>query len=339
MDIELYLQFTAADFIEDEYFRLWVLRPEAETRSFWEGFLDNHPEMTAEVEAAKHLLQSLHRHFEDEVRQVSEQQTEASFQVLSRKLPSSTEAHPSSRPHRRLLPYAAAAALLLLVGIGFATFLTNEERAVTFATGNGKRLPLELPDGSKVQLNANSALMYHKKDWADNGNRQVWLEGEAWFDVRKKKDGARFTVHSGDLTIQVLGTQFNVRSRGAESEVVLAEGKVTLDVADQRITMQPGDLVSYSKERQRVESKRVKTADYVAWKDGITVFNATLSEVARELEFTYGLRFIINNEKLKNRKIRLSVPTHDLDQVLETLRLLYPNEIRIEKSEEEVVIS
>ena len=109
-------------------------------------------------------------------------------------------------------------------------------------------------------------------------------------------------------------------------------------MANQHISMVPGDLVSYSKGQSIVESKKVQPADYVAWKDGITVFNDELKEVVKELEILYGVSFYIKNEELKSRIIQLSVPTNSLEQVLETLQLLYPEEISIETQDDKVII-
>ena len=145
-------------------------------------------------------------------------------------------------------------------------------------------------------------------------------------------------MHAGEVDISVLGTQFNVRSRGEDAKVLLTEGKIELAVADQKITMQPGDLLSYVKSVSKVELEQVKTEDYTAWKDGISVFNNTLGEVVKELEILYGVQFVIEDEKLKERKVQLSAPNDSLEQVLETLELLYPDEISITEKDGQVII-
>lgn len=337
MNKDFYLHFTTEEFLEDEFFRQWVLHPNSETNAFWKDFLEAHPQQEKAVLEAKIMLQTVHNYFENAINEVPVSKAKASFDKVAKQMNAQPKVVKMQR--RRWLVWTAVAAsfsLLLVMGSWF--FFPKGNDLMTYSTGNGKTMPLELPDGSTVQLNANSTLYYHKDDWWDKENRQVWLDGEAFFDVRKKALGTKFIVHAGEMKVAVLGTQFNVRSRGEEAEVVLAEGKVELDVADQHITMVPGDLVSYSKDQSKVESKRVSPSDYSAWKDGITIFNDVLSEVVKELEILYGVSFFIQNEELKNRKIQLSAPANSLDQVLETLEILYPEEISIEKEDNQVII-
>ena len=336
MNINYYLHFTTESFIEDDFFRKWALAPESETDAFWQKFQQTYPEKVAELEAAKQLLQSLHRNFEKEIVSIPKEQAQSSFKKMSKKIKPPAKVIKIRR--RSLIAWSAAACLALLVSMAIFLHLQTEDTRLTFSTGNGQVIPVELPDGSSVQLNANSTLYYYPKNWWDKAARQVWLEGEAFFKVEKKALGTKFIVHASDMKVAVLGTQFNVRARGENAEVVLEEGKVELAIDAQKITMKPGDLVTYSKKERTVASKKVKTADYVAWKDGITVFNDKLSEVVKELEILYGVPFVINNKDLEERIIQLSAPMNSLKQVLETLELLYPEEITTEQKDGQIII-
>jgi ferric-dicitrate binding protein FerR (iron transport regulator) len=140
------------------------------------------------------------------------------------------------------------------------------------------------------------------------------------------------------VDVSVLGTQFNVWARGEKAEVVLEEGKIELAIANQKIAMRPGDFISYSKSKKKIESKKVTPSDYSAWKDGIVVLNDNLSEITKELETIYGVEFTIKNEKLKNRQIQLSAPADSLDQLLEILEVMYSEEINIQKKDGQVIL-
>ncbi len=336
MNISIYQYLTTENYLEDEYFREWVINPNQESIAFWNKVIITYPEQESEILAAKDLLRAIHNKFEKEVQAVSKSQAKTSLQKVLSNTKQPTKVVKLRR--RSLLAWTAAASVLILLSIASFLHFSKDFNQLTFTTGNGKRQTIQLPDGSMVQLNANSTLHYFPDNWWDKEERQVWLNGEAFFQVEKKNLGTKFIVHAGDMKVAVLGTQFNVRSRGEGAEVVLTEGEVELDVEAQKIMMQPGDLVSYSKEKHSVASKKVKTADYVAWKDGITVFNNSLSEVVKELEIIYGVKFQIKKERLKARKIQLSVPTDSLEQVLETLQLLYPKEISISQENGQVVI-
>lgn len=331
-----YQYFNTQDFLEDDQFRQWVLEPTTQSESFWANLIKVFPEKQEPVMAAKHLLMSMYGHFDNEIQQIPVSQAAASYSNVAEKI----EQHVGIVPmHRRAwLRWSSAAGILLLLGVVGFYFFNKEPLMQDYTTGNGERQTLKLPDSSVVQLNANSTLHFFPEKWSDGLQREVWLEGEAYFEVQKKAVGTRFIVHAGDMQVAVLGTRFNVRARGEKTEVVLAEGKVELAVAQQKIIMQPGDRVAYSKSDGNVETKRVKASDYAAWKDGIAVFNSSLREVVKELEIRYGISFRIENEALKNRHIQLSAPADNLEQVLHILELMYPEEITIKQLDGEVVI-
>ncbi len=331
----IYTSFDLEDFIENEHFRNWVLHEDHNANIFWEKFQQENPEKTNLVKEAQSVLLSLHHHFDTEIKEVSKDQARSSFQEVASKM----EKRPRDKSKRIWLKWMAAAAVLVGIGFFSKALFNNDILLKTYASGNGERLALELPDGSKVELNANSELQIEPDHWNDLDTREVWLQGEAFFEVNRKSKGTKFIVHAGDMDVAVLGTQFNVRSRGEKAEVVLAEGKIVLELNDQNIEMEPGDFVSYSKIKNKVEAKKVKVADYTAWKDGMIVLNNTLSEICKELEIVYGTNFVIEDEELKKRQIQLSVQAGNLEVILKTLKLLYPDEINIDHKENQVIIS
>ena len=152
--------------------------------------------------------------------------------------------------------------------------LANNDKAIYYSTGNGKRINLFLPDSSEVILNANSEISYDPILWSE-GKRIIRLQGEAYFRVTKI-EGKKFDVLADDLRIKVLGTEFNVNVRDDKSEVVLEEGMVALDIGDQKFDMKPGDLISYTPIHKKVEAKKVKTFLHTAWKDGMMVYNGSV---------------------------------------------------------------
>ncbi|WP_298417934.1 FecR domain-containing protein [uncultured Kordia sp.] len=127
---------------------------------------------------------------------------------------------------RRLVPswmYAAAAVILLVVGFTYVFTAAGE----TFETGYGNQMTVALPDGSEAILNAKSSITFDKELWEDN--RTVSLTGEAYFKVKK---GEKFTVSTDAGTIEVLGTQFNVKTAENLFEVKCTEGKVRVETSN-----------------------------------------------------------------------------------------------------------
>ncbi len=337
--MDKYQHFKTEDFLEDEYFRQWIFHPDEETNVFWQHVIDSFPDQKVAITEAKDLLQSIGSFYSAKIQDVGQQKAQTSFRKLAARIDRKSKQKIARR--KRLISWAVAASTLLLVGFGSLFFLQQEipAHANIYQTSNGNRLSFQLPDGSKVQLNANSTLELDAEKWEKGNVREIWLDGEAFFEVEREGDGTKFIVNAGGMNIEVLGTQFNVRARDETAEVVLEEGKIELSIAnEQKIEMQPGDYVSYERKQGKVQSKKVKAADYSAWKDGMAVFNNSLQEVARELEILYGIEFQIENETLRDRPIQLSAPSDSLELVLETLELLYSKEISIKRENDKITI-
>ena len=189
-----YLHFSTEDFLDDEFFRKSVLQPTKQSKRFWDNFLKSYPEKIEQIKEAETLLRTINGHFASEIQDVDPSRAKASFENLSRQLkPTKKGGQLTARKWRTRMGIAAS--FLFLLTLGFLAFWPKEDDQITFSTGNGQRLPLELPDGSLVQLNANSTLYYHQDDWWDQDKRQVWLNGEAYFDVKKKALGPKFIVN------------------------------------------------------------------------------------------------------------------------------------------------
>ena len=336
MEVKKYEKFSAEDLMEDEYFRRWVLNPDVDENTFWQQFIEAYPEKESTVLQAKEWLLALHDHFKQEVESIPKAKAVRSFQKISNKM---TVANTAKTIRLRVLRWTAAASVLLVMGLAALYWLQQPSSSlISYTTGNGQRMQLFLPDSSQIQLNANSTVSYDPEEWEEKGIREVDLKGEAYFNVTKKEAGTKFIVHAGGVDVKVLGTAFNVRARTEDAEVVLAEGKIELNIEKQKILMKPGDYISYSKAKRKVKSKKVTPSDYTSWKDGIVVFNKNLSEVAKELEILYGVKFNIEKEDLKDRMIQLSAPADSLEQVLEILEIMYSEEINIQLKKGQVRI-
>lgn len=126
-----------------------------------------------------------------------------------------------------------AAALVIGFGIYFYTFNNN---ITTFETLANQKTSIELPDHSKVQLNALSQIIFNKNGWKDK--RQVKLDGEAYFVVEK---GSRFDVLTNEGLVSVVGTEFNVKQRHDYFEVKCFEGIVKVASNKFERTLHAGD--------------------------------------------------------------------------------------------------
>lgn len=237
----------------------------------------------------------------------------------------------------------AVAAVLVFALIGYfmldrkQTTQNWAELTESIVTHNGQRTSIELSDGTKVSLNANSKLMF-PRDFKGSV-RRVELAGEAYFEVAPDKEFP-FIVHTSALNIRVLGTAFNIEAFPGNTEVstTLVHGKVVLERELNKQTvplaeMNPLDRVVFNVDNQKIRiQKQIKPEQYIGWKDGKLVFlNASVEELAKKLELWFNVSVQIQGEDLKNAHFTGTFTNETIEQVLNLLTISYPLDFRIEK--------
>jgi len=130
--------------------------------------------------------------------------------------------------------YKYAAAIVVLFATSYFLLFNN---TASFKTEFAQTKTFSLPDNSEVVLNANSKIIYSKKDWGKS--RNLTLEGEAYFKVQK---GKKFTVNTEIGQVTVLGTQFNVKERANYFEVKTFEGLVSVTYKGKEIKLPRGTI-------------------------------------------------------------------------------------------------
>ncbi len=218
----------------------------------------------------------------------------------------------------------AAAAILLLVGI-FALVkytLFNAPEAINFATRENE-IEIYLPDSSKVLLNKNSTLTYYT-DY-DSEGRKVYLEGEAFFEVRKSQ-GKKFEVFGLRSITTVLGTSFSVRSvRNEPLEIVqVVTGMVSF--ADKNsykekneVILTPGFKGELDR-ASRLTKNEIKDPNFIAWKENRLSFdNASLKKVTEAMEEYFGVAIEVKDPLLLNCRFTGAFDKPRIEQVLEVL--------------------
>jgi transmembrane sensor len=183
------------------------------------------------------------------------------------------------------------------------------------------RVQFSLPDGSKGWLNSNSRLKY-REDFFNN--REVMLNGEAYFDVRSDKRN-HFKVLTADIVITVHGTKFNVESYKSENavEVTLEEG--IIDYYNKSLNrlykMQPNGHIYYDKLSGNLNVDVVEPEKYTAWKDGKLIFrNDPLDVVARRLGRWYNIDVEVRGNISNQPMLRATFVDENLEQVLKLLK-------------------
>lgn len=182
----------------------------------------------------------------------------------------------------------------------------------------GKRFELELSDGTLVHLNAGSSLKYPVAFIAGQ-NRQVFLDGEAFFDVAKDKKHP-FIVNADNLNIRVLGTHFNVSNYSEDelTDVVLVEGSVGLYNTnekfdtDENIILKPGFKGSFNKKDKQINTTAVITDTYTSWMSGSLTFrNMSFRNITKKLERHYNITIENQNTKLDKELFNASFKSNE----------------------------
>jgi transmembrane sensor len=347
-----YATYSAVDLALDDQFRRWVIDPTHEREAYWQSFLDKHPDQQAVVEEARMLVSRLIVNVE-----------EASPETLQRMWAAIQQGQPTDQDITYLtlddddtpvvpltdtrrwwqrgtsVPglYRVAAGLVVFLFGGLLWWQLRPAEPMLYQTAFGKTQSVTLPDGSVVTLNGNSRLTV-PGEWADEETRVVNLDGEAFFSVSKQKttDGqpVKFQVRTADLTVEVLGTQFNVSHRRSRTEVVLQEGSVQISDPQTNTPptlMQPGERVTYSATDHRLVKRPVDTQLFTSWRDNLLIFkDQPVSEIARQLEDGYGLRIEIRSASLAQRTFSGSIPTDSVQLFFTKLEKLYGVTVRRE---------
>lgn len=175
----------------------------------------------------------------------------------------------------QLLKIAASVVILIVAGW---YFLNVQNDLTEVQTQYAEVNDIHLPDGSQVQLNADSKILYDAEDW--NGHRQIHLEGEAFFKVAKRE---RFTVETAKGKVEVLGTSFNVFSRGEAFTVICHSGKVRVSVEDQKVILQAGEKANLK--GNQLQEEEVQVDPQKTWMNGYFLYeNVRLDRVLAEIE-------------------------------------------------------
>ncbi|MBT1686133.1 FecR family protein [Dawidia soli] len=327
-----YKDYTVEDFIQDEYFQQWVSSPNEALNQYWDSFLRHYPQQAARVAEARQFLEAMNfkRPVSDAYIENMRFDMNRRIDELEQNTTSASITPAATTPRRRRILYCAAAASILLAAavFGYRTWMPagislatshawNEQRSL-----KGEKVQITLGDGTTVWLNGESTLRY-ANDFAHQDLREVYLEGEAFFDVAENKHKP-FIVHTSDIAIRVLGTAFNVKSylNDKSVETTLVRGKVS--IANQNtpsrepVTLLPNQQATFSKKSQALTlAKAVNTEKYTAWREGWIVFDdLPFSDIKATLERWYNVSIDVQSEHFGSCTFSGKFQNKSLEEIL-----------------------
>lgn len=327
-----YESYKAVDFIADDYFLDWILSPNHENENFWKQWLAAHPHKKGEVEKAITIVKSLE--FKGEVSlsifqkaRLLDKINARIDQLESNKKHKVYDIHYKRSKFRLIGGIAASLAIVAFLSY----FLVNYSPKTVIETGFAEKKEIVLPDGSLVIINSNSEISY-SGNWEDQSIREVWMEGEAYFDIKqvagKNSSSKSFIVNSDNLSVQVLGTTFNVGDRRGETKVTLFSGKVKLENKLNKnakpLFMEPGEHAEISKDDKVLKKLKVNPQKYSSWINNKLIFeDARLLEIKHVLQDNFGLEVIFEDQDMLKRRFTGIIKTDNIDEFLRTLELSF----------------
>jgi ferric-dicitrate binding protein FerR (iron transport regulator) len=326
--------FTIDELLQHPVFRRWVIERDANAAAYWQEWLQQYPHRVTDLAKAREMLLLIG----GPSHAPSAADTAETWERVLKSIDSGSTkvVQMSGSRIRRWWSYAAVLAGLLIMTYAVYFFLRKD--TLRYATAMGEMRTVELPDHSLVRLNVNSTLRY-SEEWDDSSPREVWLNGEAFFTVQHQHNNRRFIVHTTDVHIQVVGTEFNVNTRRVKTQVVLSTGVVKLtlnrksasgvNAAQAPITMKPGDMVTYSAATEELSNKKVDPAAYASWRTGVLSFEDTpVAEVIRSLQDNLGIVIQLENDSLGVQTYTGSIPTNNIEVFFKTLERSFNVHIR-----------
>lgn len=331
--MDRYNDFSVEDFVWDDFFRQWTLSPTPETEALWDDWIDANPEMLEKIEQAKAIVLSLRLHEAEiddaEINQVVKQ-------TVGRIAETSEE---PARTSRRLVPafsipwmqFAASVAFIMLLGWAvYSVMIKREEKpqlgqqdSMTERSGSltekvnstSQTMELALSDGSKISLAPKGRIRYPER--FDGERREVFLEGEAFFDIARDP-GHPFLVYANGLVTKVLGTSFRIKAYGGSREVTVEvrTGKVSVfaqsdphlkeKVADkqlQGVVLTPNQKIIYARNEVKMVKTLVEKPEIVVAKEEIPQFefeDTPASDVFNTIARAYGIDILYDEALLKD---------------------------------------
>ncbi|HEY9543568.1 FecR family protein [Prevotella sp.] len=233
---------------------------------------------------------------------------------------------------RRIMKYAALFVLPLAMGASVwllaSSYYARSSEMMQCNVGNGTTDSLLLSDGTRVKLNAGSTIFYPKSFNSYASKREVYLEGEAHFEVSKDADHP-FIVHTGNLSIKVLGTHFNVKAYPNDETITttLEEGRVQVAGMNHSEVLEPNEQLLYNRFSGKMRKLLVDSDKYKAWINGDLNFEqAPLRNVLRELGRKYNVEFNVSPSVDMNRTYTMSFKNDErIDEVMTVISKIAGN--------------
>lgn len=342
---------TIEDLLSDESFINYCLGASSEDIANWGNYIAENPDRRLLVENAKEkyiqLFNALaHADLEEQAERLNKSITLTDMAAVIQMEPFEKSKKTSVLP--LLLKITAAA--MIVAGVFFTAkyFLNSRDNgSKIYTAAYGERKNIQLPDGTTVTLNAGSNIKINAQ--FGTGIRDVYLEGEAFFEV-KHDTSLPFIVHTPAMDVKALGTAFNVKAYLDESitETSLLRGLVEVTLKEDnnfKTLLYPNQKIEWQHQNENIAGndlpaakksgslnatdslkKKLVVTDNgdikeIAWKENKLIFDDQLfGDIAILLERWYGAKIEFKDKAIRNYRFTGMFEKEDLNTVLDFLK-------------------
>jgi transmembrane sensor len=330
--MDQYANYTLRDFIQDDFFISWVKSPDAETTQHWESVRAAYPDQSLAMDHAASLVNSFSSFYPEVPDSEIEKAREA---ILDRYENQKTVPFGQKR-----LYLSVAASVLVVLGVALwfrpnvtsipfiAKTLTRSKSGIQTSNDTKTAKLITLSEGSTITLSPNSNV---RCELTSDDRREVYLEGEAVFQVTKNADKP-FYVYSNGLVTKVLGTKFKILAYpgGADVKVEVSSGRVRVyssetgkdHAATEGLTLTPNQKAVYNKKDLQLTRTVVSQPKVLITPEQLKTYtytNTPVSKIFEGLEDIYGIKVIYDKETFKNCKLNMSLSDEPLFEKLELI--------------------
>ncbi len=186
-----------------------------------------------------------------------------------------------------------------------------------------------LPDGSIVTLNKHSQISFPEK--FPGKKRSLQLNGEAFFNVKPNKEKP-FEVHTNNVTITVVGTSFNVRSRGDTTEIIVETGVVKVATEKQTVVLTAGQKALTSLNQTILQKEANTDQLYNYYRSKKFVCDETpLWKLVEKLNEAYNVQIVFGNDALASLPLTTTFDNEPLDEILNIIKSTFNISVTKEK--------
>lgn len=223
--------------------------------------------------------------------------------------------HPRSSSLRKILSIAAL--FLTMIGGAWIWWYMGRQQPLLSIKTEAATLTDTLPDGSQVTLNKYSALTYPQQ--FKGGQRLVKLEGEGFFHVAPDQSHP-FQVEVNGVTVLVLGTSFNIRSKAGRTEVIVETGKVAVESGGQKTEVEPGEQVAVSADHTGLVKTETEGELYQYYRTKKFIcHNTPLWKLAEVLNEAYDVHIAVLGQDVRNLELTTTFSNEPLDSILDVV--------------------